>query len=102
MSSLARLKGLPGYVVPAMHLAGVNLVVMINAAVIIEVIFARPGIGRLLYEGIFRRSLAAAEVPSALNPPSGCRFHPRAMPHCVTRHRRKEIAPRCTVACHLN
>ena len=63
---LAHLKGLPGYVVLAMHafknalipvltLAGINLVVMINAAVIIEVIFARPGIGRLLYEGIFQR-----------------------------------------------
>ena len=63
---LARLKGLPGYAVIAIHafknalipvltLAGVNLVVMINAAVIIEVIFAWPGIGRLLYEGIFQR-----------------------------------------------
>jgi peptide/nickel transport system permease protein len=30
-------------------------VVMLNAAVIIEVIFAWPGIGRLLYEGIFQR-----------------------------------------------
>jgi ABC-type dipeptide/oligopeptide/nickel transport system permease component len=63
---LARLKGLPGYVVIAVHafknalipvltLAGVNLVVMLNAAVIIEVIFAWPGIGRLLFEGIFQR-----------------------------------------------
>lgn len=63
---LARLKGLPGYVVIAVHafknalipvltLAGINLVVMINAGVIIEVIFAWPGIGRLLYEGIFQR-----------------------------------------------
>jgi ABC-type dipeptide/oligopeptide/nickel transport system permease component len=63
---LARLKGLPGYVVIAIHafknalipvltLAGINLVVMINAGVIIEVIFAWPGIGRLLYEGIFQR-----------------------------------------------
>lgn len=63
---LARLKGLPEYVVIAMHgfknalvpvftLAGINLVVMINAAVIIEVIFAWPGIGRLLFEGIFQR-----------------------------------------------
>jgi ABC-type dipeptide/oligopeptide/nickel transport system permease component len=63
---LARLKGLPGYVVTVLHafknalipvltLAGVNLVIMINAAVIIEVIFAWPGIGRLLYEGIFQR-----------------------------------------------
>ena len=62
--------------IPVFTLAGVNLVVMINAAVIIEVIFAWPGIGRLLYEGIFRGSLAAPV--------------------------RKEIAPRCTVACHLN
>jgi ABC-type dipeptide/oligopeptide/nickel transport system permease component len=63
---LARLKGLPGYVVIAMHafknalipvvtLAGINLVVMVNSGVIIEVIFAWPGIGRLLYEGIFQR-----------------------------------------------
>src|SRR5437764_6158216 len=63
---LARLKGLPGYVVLAVHafkhalipvltLAGVNLVFLLNAAVIIEVIFAWPGIGRLLYEGIFQR-----------------------------------------------
>src|SRR6202158_5883803 len=65
---LARLKGLPAFAVIAMHafknalipvltLAGINLVVMLNAAVIIEVIFAWPGIGRLLYEGIFQRDL---------------------------------------------
>jgi ABC-type dipeptide/oligopeptide/nickel transport system permease component len=63
---LARLKGLPETVVLALHafknalipvftLAGVNLVIMVNAAVIVEVIFAWPGIGRLLYEGIFQR-----------------------------------------------
>src|SRR5207247_7557789 len=63
---LARLKGLPEAVVLALHafknamipvftLAGVNLVIMVNAAVIVEVIFAWPGIGRLLYEGIFQR-----------------------------------------------
>ncbi|HEV2303842.1 MAG TPA: ABC transporter permease [Stellaceae bacterium] len=63
---LARLKGLPAYAVLAKHafknalipvltLAGINLVVMLNAAVIIEVIFAWPGIGRLLFEGIFER-----------------------------------------------
>lgn len=63
---LARLKGLPETLVIAMHafknalipvftLAGVNLVVLVNAAVIIEVIFAWPGIGRLLFEGIFQR-----------------------------------------------
>jgi ABC-type dipeptide/oligopeptide/nickel transport system permease component len=63
---LARLKGLPGYLVivkhafknaliPVLTLAGINLVIMVNVAVIIEVIFAWPGIGRLLYEGIFQR-----------------------------------------------
>ena len=45
------------------------------------------------------------EVPNALNPPSGCRFHPRcpyAMPHCAREApRRKEVAPKHTVACHL-
>jgi oligopeptide/dipeptide ABC transporter ATP-binding protein len=47
----------------------------------------------------------AGEVPSALNPPSGCRFHPRcphAMPRCVQEAPvYKEVAPQHTVACHL-
>src|SRR5260370_39478875 len=74
-NKLARLKGLPGYAVIAIHafknalipvltLAGINLVVMLNAAVIIEVIFAWPGIGRLLYEGIFQRDFPL--VPSGV------------------------------------
>jgi len=45
------------------------------------------------------------EVPSALNPPSGCRFHPRcphAMPQCAHEAPvRKEVAPQHMVACHL-
>ena len=45
------------------------------------------------------------EVPSALAPPSGCRFHPRcphAMPRCaVEAPVRKEVAPHHSVACHL-
>ena len=45
------------------------------------------------------------EVPSALNPPSGCRFHPRcphAMPRCaVETPVRKEAASQHFVACHL-
>ncbi len=45
------------------------------------------------------------EVPSALDSPSGCRFHPRcphAMPQCAREAPvRKEIASQHTVACHL-
>jgi peptide/nickel transport system permease protein len=60
---LARLKGLPQWMVIAKHafknalipvltLAGINLVIMVNVAVVVETVFAWPGIGRLLYEGI--------------------------------------------------
>jgi peptide/nickel transport system permease protein len=63
---LARLKGTPERVVifkhafknaliPVLTLAGINFVIMLNVAVIIETIFAWPGIGRLLFEGISLR-----------------------------------------------
>ena len=51
------------------------------------------------------RLTIAGEVPSALAPPSGCRFHPRcpqAMARCpVEAPTRKEVAPGHSVACHL-
>src|SRR5215467_6101375 len=58
---LARLKGLPealviskhafkNALIPVLTLAGVNLVIMVNVAVIVETVFAWPGVGRLLYE----------------------------------------------------
>jgi oligopeptide/dipeptide ABC transporter ATP-binding protein len=47
----------------------------------------------------------AGEVPSALNPPRGCHFHPRcpfAMPRCSEEEPRLiERAPGHRVACHL-
>ena len=48
----------------------------------------------------------AGEIPSPLDPPSGCHFHPRC-PHASRRCREetpmlKEIAPGRRAACHLN
>ena len=51
------------------------------------------------------RVMLKGEVPSALAPPSGCRFHPRcpfAMPRCATEAPLfKEATTRHSVACHL-
>jgi ABC-type dipeptide/oligopeptide/nickel transport system permease component len=69
---LARIKGLPQMLVIAKHafknalipvltLAGINLVLMINVAVVVETVFAWPGIGRLLYEGITFRDFPVVQ-----------------------------------------
>ena len=43
-------------------LAGINLVVMVNVAVVVETVFAWPGIGRLLYEGIAFRDFPIVQA----------------------------------------
>jgi peptide/nickel transport system permease protein len=69
---LARLKGLPQSLVIAKHafknalipvltLAGINLVIMVNVAIVVEVVFAWPGIGRLLFEGISFRDFPVVQ-----------------------------------------
>jgi ABC-type dipeptide/oligopeptide/nickel transport system permease component len=69
---LARLKGVPekfviakhafkNALIPVLTLAGINFVIMINVAVIIETIFAWPGIGRLLFEGIQNRDFPVVQ-----------------------------------------
>ena len=49
--------------------------------------------------------ILSGEVPSPINPPAGCRFHPRcpfAMPQCAEiEPKEKEIATDHLVACHL-
>ena len=69
---LARLKGLPQALVIAKHafknalipvltLAGINFVIMISVAVVVETVFAWPGVGRLLYEGIAFRDFPVVQ-----------------------------------------
>jgi peptide/nickel transport system permease protein len=69
---LARLKGLPqarvigkhalkNALTPVLTLAGINLVLMINVAVIVETVFAWPGVGRLLYEGVSFRDFPVVQ-----------------------------------------
>jgi oligopeptide/dipeptide ABC transporter ATP-binding protein len=52
-----------------------------------------------------RRQRIAGDIPSALNPPSGCRFHtrcPHVMPVCRERAPElREVAAGHQVACHL-
>jgi peptide/nickel transport system permease protein len=63
---LVRLKGVPermvmvkhalkNSMIPVLTLAGLNLLVMVNVAVVIEVIFNWPGVGQLLYDGLSNR-----------------------------------------------
>jgi peptide/nickel transport system permease protein len=70
---LARLKGLPEALVIAKHAfknalipvltyAGINLVLMVNVAVVVETVFAWPGVGRLLYEGIAFRDFPVVQA----------------------------------------
>ncbi len=53
-----------------------------------------------------KRIVVQGEVPSALNPPSGCRFHtrcPMAMDRCKTEDPPlRELGPGRSVACHLH
>jgi oligopeptide/dipeptide ABC transporter ATP-binding protein len=49
-------------------------------------------------------NVLSGEVPSPLNPPSGCHFHPRcphAMPRCAVETPRLAATGDRTVACHL-
>ena len=51
------------------------------------------------------RLALTGEIPSALSPPSGCRFHPRcprAMPRCAEEvPATRQLAPGHSVSCHL-
>jgi ABC-type dipeptide/oligopeptide/nickel transport system permease component len=70
---LARIKGLSeklvigkhafkNAVIPVITLAGINLVLMVNVAVVVESVFAWPGVGRLLFEGISFRDFPIVQT----------------------------------------
>jgi ABC-type dipeptide/oligopeptide/nickel transport system permease component len=70
---LARLKGLSerlvigkhafkNALIPVLTLAGINLVIMVNVAVVVETVFAWPGVGRLLFEGISFRDFPVVQA----------------------------------------
>ena len=67
-------------------------------ALLSAVLIARPGAQS-------EEVVLKGEVPSPLNPPSGCRFHtrcPYAMPHCATDEPMlREVHAGHQVACHL-
>jgi oligopeptide transport system ATP-binding protein len=52
------------------------------------------------------QQIVSGEVPSVLNPPGGCRFHPRcpkAVPRCASEEPSlREAGPGRVVACHLH
>jgi oligopeptide transport system ATP-binding protein len=56
-------------------------------------------------ERVRKRTVLEGDVPSPVNPPPGCRFHPRcpiAVEHCSQEEPAwREVAPNHWVACHL-
>jgi peptide/nickel transport system permease protein len=70
---LARIKGLPenlvilkhafkNAVIPVITFACINFALLMNGTVVVESIFAWPGIGRLLYEGISSRDFPIVQA----------------------------------------
>ena len=70
---LARIKGLPeklvigkhafkNAIIPVLTLAGINLIQMVNVAIVVESVFAWPGIGRLLFEGVSFRDFPVVQT----------------------------------------
>jgi peptide/nickel transport system permease protein len=75
---LVRLKGVPERMVVAKHalknsmipvltFAGLNLLIMVNVAVVIEVIFNWPGVGQLLYDGLSNRDFPMVQGVVLMN-----------------------------------
>src|SRR5437762_6363250 len=75
---LARIKGLPearviskhaikNALIPVLTLAGINLVIMVNVTIVVETVFAWPGVARLLYEAIAFRDFPVVQATVIIN-----------------------------------
>ena len=60
LTAFRRSEGFP--LIPVLTLAGINLVLMVNVAVVVETVFAWPGVGRLLFEGIAFRDFPVVQA----------------------------------------
>jgi peptide/nickel transport system permease protein len=69
----ARIKGMPerivvfkhamkNAIIPVLTFAGLTLAGLLNGSVVIEVVFAWPGIGRLMLEGINQRDFPVVQA----------------------------------------
>jgi peptide/nickel transport system permease protein len=54
---VARVHALPNAVLPVVTLAGVQIGHLLGGAILVETVFAWPGIGRLAFEAVFQRDI---------------------------------------------
>jgi ABC-type dipeptide/oligopeptide/nickel transport system permease component len=60
-TGFGRKRGSINDMIPVLTLAGLQLVLMMNVAVVVEVIFSWPGVGRLLMEGLLSRDFPVVQ-----------------------------------------
>jgi peptide/nickel transport system permease protein len=56
-------------ILPTVTLLGIGVGQMLSSAVFAEIVFARPGIGRLVYDAILTRNFPSSPAPCS-SPPS--------------------------------
>ncbi|MDQ3829125.1 MAG: ABC transporter permease, partial [Candidatus Tectomicrobia bacterium] len=70
---LARIKGVPGWsvvwkhalknaVMPVLTFAAIYLAILITGAILVETVFAWPGLGQLIYQGIVYRDFPVIQA----------------------------------------
>jgi ABC-type dipeptide/oligopeptide/nickel transport system permease component len=70
---LARIKGVPGWsvvwkhalknaIMPVLTFAAIYLAILITGAILVETVFAWPGLGQLIYQGIVYRDFPVIQA----------------------------------------